>query len=78
MLNWELFIQNFKNMPIWVKQVITKEIIEDISKKMEDFVELVQIDDLFQSLKPTFNNMFGYDSALKDVTNYFEENKKAK
>ena len=35
-----------------------------------------QIDDLFQSLKPTFNNMFGYDSALKDVTNYFEENKK--
>ena len=35
-----------------------------------------QFDDLFQSLKPTFNNMFGYDSALKKVTDYYEQNKK--
>ena len=35
-----------------------------------------QIDDLIQSLKPTFNNMFGYDNALKDVTDYYEENRK--
>lgn len=35
-----------------------------------------QFDDLFQSLKPTFNNMFGYDSALKEVTDYYNENKK--
>lgn len=34
-----------------------------------------QIDDLFQSLKPTFNNMFGYDSALKEVSEYYEKNK---
>jgi len=33
-----------------------------------------QIDDLVQSLKPTFNNMFGYDSALKEVTEYYKEN----
>ena len=35
-----------------------------------------QIDDLFQSLKPTFNNMFGYDSALKEVSSYYDMNKK--
>lgn len=34
-----------------------------------------QVDDLVQSLKPTFNNMFGYDSALKDVKDYFNNNK---
>lgn len=35
-----------------------------------------QIDDLVQSLKPTFNNIFGYDKALKDTNDYYEENKK--
>ena len=35
-----------------------------------------QLDDLFQSLKPTFNNMFGYDSALKEVSSYYDMNKK--
>lgn len=35
-----------------------------------------QIDDLFQSLKPTFSNMFGYDNALKVVSDYYEDNKK--
>ena len=35
-----------------------------------------QLDDLFQSMKPTLNNMFGYDNALKDVSEYYEENKK--
>lgn len=34
-----------------------------------------QFDDLVQSLKPTFNNMFGYDKALKEVSNYYEENR---
>ena len=29
-------------------------------------VYVYQIDDLIQSLKPTFNNMFGYDNALKE------------
>lgn len=32
-----------------------------------------QFDDLFQSLKPTINNMFGYDSALKKVSDYYDE-----
>ena len=35
-----------------------------------------QIDDLIQSLKPTFNNMFGYDKALKEVNDYYNDNKK--
>lgn len=35
-----------------------------------------QVDDLVQSLKPTFNNIFGYDKALKDVNDYYIENKK--
>lgn len=34
-----------------------------------------QVDDLVQSMKPTLNNMFGYDSALKDVSEYFKNNK---
>lgn len=35
-----------------------------------------QMDDLFQSLKPTFNNMFGYDNALKEVSDYYQNNRK--
>ncbi len=35
-----------------------------------------QIDDLVQSLKPTFNNIFGYDNALKNVNDYYNDNKK--
>ena len=34
-----------------------------------------QFDDLFQSLKPKINNMFGYDKALKKVTDYYDKNK---
>ena len=48
----ELFIQNIKNLPMWVKQVITKEILEDLSKKLNDFTELVEVNDLFQSMSP--------------------------
>ena len=35
-----------------------------------------QVDDIIQSLKPTFNNIFGYDKALKDTNDYYENNKK--
>ena len=35
-----------------------------------------QIDDIIQSLRPTFTNMFGYDAALKDVTEYYVSNSK--
>lgn len=34
-----------------------------------------QVDDLVQSLKPTFNNMFGYDNALKEVSEYYKKNR---
>ena len=36
-----------------------------------------QMDDFIQSLKPTFNNIFGYDNALKEVKDYYNENKVA-
>lgn len=35
-----------------------------------------QVDDIVQSLKPTLNNMFGYENALKEVSDYFSKNKK--
>ena len=38
-------------------------------------IYVYQFDDLFQSLKPTLNNMFGYDNALKKVSDYYNENK---
>ena len=33
-----------------------------------------QVDDIVQSLRPTFNNIFGYDKALKDTNDYYEAN----
>jgi len=48
----ELFIQNIKNLPIWVKQVITKEIFDDLNKKLEEFSQLAHVDDLFQYMCP--------------------------
>ncbi len=37
-----------------------------------------QIDDFVQSLRPAFNNPFGYDRALKETKEYFEKNKNEK
>lgn len=37
-------------------------------------VYVYQVDDIVQSLKPTFNNIFGYDGALKEVKEYYEKN----
>jgi len=34
-----------------------------------------QLNDIIQSLKPTFNNLFGYDNALKRTRDYFNERK---
>ena len=48
----ELLIQNIKNLPIWVKQVITKEIVEDLRVKYEEFSQLIQTDSLFQTFCP--------------------------
>ena len=39
-------------------------------------VYVYQLDDIVQSMKPTLNNMFGYDNALKEVTDYFNDNNK--
>jgi len=48
----DLFIQNIKNLPMWVKQVITKEIFDDLNKKLEEFSELAEINDLMQYMCP--------------------------
>ena len=48
----DLFIQNLKNLPLWVKQVITKEIFDDLNKKLEEFSELAEVNDLFQHMHP--------------------------
>lgn len=48
----DLFIQNIKNLPMWVKQVITKEIFDDLNKKLEEFSELAEVTDLFQYMCP--------------------------
>lgn len=48
----DLFIQNIQNMPIWAKQVIVKESVNDVNKKLLDFEELMHTDALFQYLKP--------------------------
>lgn len=37
-----------------------------------------QIDDIIQSLKPKFNNVFGYDNAYKKTNDYYNENRKEK
>ena len=48
----EIFIQNIKNLPIWVKQIITKEIFNDLNEKLEEFNELADINNLFQYMCP--------------------------
>lgn len=35
---------------------------------------IYQVNDIVQSLKPTFNNMFGYDDALKTTKEFYENN----
>ncbi|MBR2069205.1 MAG: hypothetical protein IJ877_05520 [Candidatus Gastranaerophilales bacterium] len=47
-----LFIKNMQNLPIWVKQVLTAELSQDLNKKLSDFKELVHADGLFQYLIP--------------------------
>lgn len=78
----DLFINNVKNLPLWVKQVVTKEIFEDLNKKLEDFSELTKIDDLFQCMCPkvtlkgkqelydkTMNLSQGYYIFLEELIN---------
>lgn len=48
----DVILENIKNLPIWVKQVITKQIFEDLDRKLADFSELSETSNLFQSLKP--------------------------
>ena len=37
---------------------------------------MYQLDDIFQSVKPTFDNMFGHDEALRVTKEYYENNNK--
>ena len=38
-------------------------------------IYIYQLDDFVQSLKPSFDNLFGHDKALKEVREYYEENR---
>ena len=62
----DLFIQNIKNLPMWVKQVITKEIFDDLNKKLEEFSELAEVTDLFQYMCPKVT--FKGKQELQDKT----------
>lgn len=84
----DLFIQNIKNLPIWVKQVVAKELMQDLKSKLDEFVELLQTDDLFQEMCPkltfkgkqeldnhSLNLSDGYYIFMKDLSegsNLFE------
>lgn len=48
----DIILQNIRNLPIWVKQVITKEIFQDLEKKLTDFSDLSETNLLFQNMKP--------------------------
>ena len=39
-------------------------------------IYIYQVDDFIQSLTPQINSIFGHDNALKNVSDYYEENKK--
>lgn len=67
----ELFIQSVKTMPIWVKQYLTKEVLDDLSAKIVDFKELLQSENLIQYMTPKItvkgkmeynNKTCGFDS----------------
>ena len=38
-------------------------------------IYIYQLDDFVQSLKPSFDNLFGHDKTLKEVVEYYEENR---
>ena len=48
----ELFIDNFLALPIWVKQVLAKEVMESLKSKLQDFSELAETENLFQYVRP--------------------------
>ncbi len=48
-----LFIENINSLPIWIKQVITKEISLNLINKLGEFIQLIGTDNLFQYLRPT-------------------------
>ena len=48
----DLFIKNIQNLPIWVKQVIAKEILSDLSHHLTDFTSFINTDVIFQYLCP--------------------------
>lgn len=48
----DLFIDNFQGLPIWVKQVLAKEVMENLKTKLKDFSELAETENLFQYVRP--------------------------
>lgn len=63
----DVFIQNINNLPIWVKQVITKEVMDDLNKKLEDFEELIETNNLLQYVKPKLTFKGKQELQSKDM-----------
>ena len=76
-----IFIKNMQNLPMWVKQVLAVEFSEDLNRKLADFKDLVQGDNLFQYIVPkttvkgkqelsskNMNLSEGYYTFLNDAT----------
>lgn len=49
----ELFLDNIKNLPIWVKQVIASELNYELADRLKDFTSLIETKNLFQNMKLT-------------------------
>ena len=47
----ELFLNNIKNLPVWVKQVIANELTSELDTQLSEFTELVDSKNLFQNMK---------------------------
>lgn len=66
----ELFINNIKNYPIWVKQIIAKELMQELKNGLDDFMGLVQTDNLLQETvpKPTFKGKQEFESRAMNLS----------
>lgn len=47
-----LLLDNINNLPIWVKQVIAKEVSSNLVAKLGEFTELIETKNLFQYMQP--------------------------
>ena len=66
----DLLLDNIKNLPIWVKQVIAKEVSTSLVAKLGEFIELIETDSLFQYMVPklTFKGKQEFEKRNLNLT----------